>query len=157
MSISDYSQRDLFFMQLAIAEARKALVLGEMPIGCVIVSSDLQICATGYNRNIIDHDPTHHAEIVATSMYCQSLKNYRFPKETTMYVTLEPCMMCVGALLHARLTRLVVGARDSRAHSIHQTVDLFAGKHFNHKISVEYGVCELECQELLTSFFKERR
>jgi tRNA(adenine34) deaminase len=150
-------ERDKFFMNQALDLARNALAHGEVPIGCLLVDDNDRILGTGFNKTITCCDPTAHAEIVALRQACQHEKNYRLSKSVTAYVTLEPCLMCAGAFLHARLERLVIAAKDSRAHSIHKTIDLYSGQYGNHKISVEPGLCAIEAQEILTQFFKDRR
>ncbi|NBV28277.1 nucleoside deaminase [bacterium] len=145
------------FMQLALNQAELALAQNEVPIGCIIVNKQEELIGVGYNKPIACHDPTAHAEIECIRQACAQQKNYRLPPGCTAYVTLEPCLMCTGALLNARLDRLVVATRDTRQNSIHQHMDLFQSHFFNHRIIVEYGCLEERAKALLTQFFQERR
>lgn len=150
-------ESDQFFMKQALVLAQQAESLGEVPIGCVLVSADGVIIGEGFNQPIMSHDPTAHAEIIALRKACLDIKNYRLHKSIRAYVTLEPCIMCAGALLNARVGRLVIGAKDSRSCSIHQQLDFYSGAFGNHKISTTYGVCKEEASLLLNRFFKDRR
>lgn len=149
-------KRDQLYMGLALEQARKAEQHGEVPIGAVIVSPE-GLYASGFNQPCLSHDPTAHAEIIALRQACLKKENYRLGKDFTLYVTLEPCMMCAGALLQARLGRLVFGAEDSRPQSIHRQYNLFQSESFNHQITTHSGVRSQECQQLLTEFFARRR
>lgn len=144
-----------FFMQEAYREAEKAYAIGEVPIGAIIVR-DGEIIARGYNRSIIDADPTAHAEIVAIRAACQTDANYRLP-DTTLYATLEPCMMCSGALLHARISKVVYGAGDSRNGAMGTNLNVNDFESFNHKVEIIPHILQDECSELIKRFFKERR
>lgn len=146
---------DSAMMQRAYALAQQAQRLGEVPVGCVITLDD-NIIAEGFNQPIAGCDPTAHAEIVALRKASQAVQNYRLIN-TTMYVTLEPCVMCIGALVHARVKRLVFGASDPKAGAVVSQFNLAASDVLNHKIVVQSGVMEEECGELLRAFFKERR
>lgn len=146
-----------YFMNLALEEAEKALQSGEVPVGCIIVGPDNQIIAKGYNSPISTNDVTAHAEVLALKQACQSIKNYRFPKGTRVYVTLEPCLMCTGALLQARISSLHIATIDSRKNSIHREIDLFNSHYFNHKIEIHYGIKQTESKNLLDNFFSQRR
>ncbi len=148
---------DTFFMEKALELAHKAYNSGEVPIGCLIVSDRGEILGQGFNQPIAQNDPTAHAEIIALRQACQLKNNYRLEKSMTMYVTLQPCLMCAGALLQSRIGRLVIAALDSRPHSIHQSVNLYSGQFGNHQIIQEQGCCAQQAQELLEKFFKERR
>ena len=150
-----FSSNDESFMKAALAEAKIAARVGEVPVGAVIVRNG-EIIGRGLNRPIQDHDPTAHAEIVAIRSAAAADSNYRLPG-TTLYVTLEPCPMCVGAMLHARVSRLVFGAYDPKAGAAGSVIDLAADKRFNHVIEVNGGLQEDACGELLRRFFASRR
>jgi tRNA(adenine34) deaminase len=146
-------------MRQALDQAHNAWLVGEVPVGAVIVrtgANGRQVIATGYNRPITDHDPTAHAEIVALRHAAQLLGNYRLP-ECEVYVTLEPCAMCAMALLHARVKRVVYGARDPKAGAAGSVIDVFGTAALNHHTAVEGGVLEVAAGELLRSFFAEKR
>jgi tRNA(adenine34) deaminase len=143
-------------MQLALAQAAQAQQLGEVPVGAVLVDAQGELLATGFNRTIIDHDPTAHAEIVALRVGAKQLQNYRLPG-ASLYVTLEPCAMCLGAMLHARLARVVFGAPDPKTGVCGSVLNLALEKQLNHHTQVEGGVLAQECGDTLRQFFKERR
>ena len=146
-------------MRLALDQAQNAWLVGEVPVGAVIVRdtpSGRQVLATGYNRPITEHDPTAHAEIVALRHAATLLGNYRLP-ECELYVTLEPCAMCAMALLHARFKRVVFGARDPKTGAAGSVLNLFEFKPLNHHTELAGGVLEAECGQLLRDFFEERR
>lgn len=149
------NEHDLEFMQLALVEAQKARALGEVPVGAVLVS-DNQVIATGHNQPICNNDPSAHAEVAALRAAGQNLSNYRLPN-TTLYVTLEPCMMCCGAIMHARISRVVYGAADAKTGCVHSVLNLFDNPQLNHHTMVEGGVLAEECAQVLKDFFKERR
>ena len=149
------NEQDLEFMQLALVEAQKARALGEVPVGAVLVS-DNQVIATGHNQPINNNDPSAHAEVVTLRVAGQNLSNYRLPN-TTLYVTLEPCMMCCGAIMHARISRVVYGAADAKTGCVHSVLNLFDNPQLNHHTMVEGGVLAQECAQVLKDFFKERR
>lgn len=142
-------------MSLALEQAREAAAAGEVPVGAVVVR-DGEVIATGRNSPVGDSDPTSHAEIVALRAAARALGNYRLDG-CTLYVTLEPCAMCVGAMLHARLQRVVFGARDPKTGAAGSVVDLFAQRRLNHRTVVEGGVLADECGALLAQFFRDRR
>jgi tRNA(adenine34) deaminase len=146
---------DAIFMQLAINEAARALELGEVPVGAVVVRDGVVI-ATGYNHPIATHDPTAHAEIMALRAAARVLGNYRLPG-CELYVTLEPCAMCSGAMMHARLARVVYGAGDPKTGACGSVLDLFAHGTLNHHTEVTGGVLAGECGALLKDFFAARR
>jgi tRNA(adenine34) deaminase len=142
-------------MRIALDQAQNARLVGEVPVGAVIMRAG-QVIATGYNRPITEHDPTAHAEIVALRHAAQLLSNYRLP-ECELYVTLEPCAMCAMALMHARFKRVVFGARDPKTGAAGSVVDLFAQAQLNHHTAVAGGVLADECGAVLREFFAERR
>ena len=146
---------DRFFMQLAIAEARKAEEKGEVPVGAILVR-DRRIVGAGHNRPIGMLDPTAHAEILALRQAASRLGNYRLPG-TTLYVTVEPCAMCAGALVHARVSRLVFGTTDLRAGAVETHFQIVTERALNHRVEVTSGVLADECRALLQRFFQERR
>jgi tRNA(adenine34) deaminase len=147
---------DIEWMQQALAQAEQAQQLGEVPVGAVLVDAQGQLLATGFNRTIIDHDPTAHAEIVALRTGAKQVQNYRLPG-ASLYVTLEPCAMCLGAMLHARLARVVFGAPDPKTGVCGSVLNLALEKQLNHHTQVEGGVLAQECGDTLRQFFKERR
>jgi tRNA(adenine34) deaminase len=143
------------WMQIAISEANLAKNLGEIPVGAVIIQND-KLIAKAHNQPILNHDPTAHAEVEALRKAGRKLKNYRL-SGTTLYVTLEPCAMCLGAMMHARIERVIFGASDPKTGVCGSKVDLTSEAFFNHRIRVEGGVLEKETKNLLQSFFKSRR
>ena len=146
---------DAHFMRLAIEQARLAAAAGEVPVGAVLVRAG-QVIATGRNAPIAGHDPTAHAEIAALRDAARYRNNYRLP-DCELFVTLEPCAMCAGAILHSRIARVVYGARDPKTGVGGSVVDLFAVERLNPHTVVTGGVLAEECGELLTSFFAARR
>ncbi len=144
------------FMQQALFQARLARAQGEVPVGAVVVGRDGGVLGRAHNMPIAANDPTAHAEIVALRRVAESCANYRLPG-TTLYVTLEPCAMCLGAMLQARVERLVFGAADPKSGAAGSVVDLTNVPLFNHHIEVVGGVLAAECGALLSDFFKERR
>jgi tRNA(adenine34) deaminase len=149
------SSQDESFMRLALEQAKKAAGAGEVPVGAVLVQ-DNQVIGSGFNQPIMLNDPSAHAEMMAIRSAAQTLKNYRIP-ESTLYVTLEPCAMCCGMMLHARVKRVVFGAPDPKTGMAGSVTNLFALKEINHQTEVEGGVLAEECRELLREFFKQRR
>ena len=147
--------QDIHWMHLALQQAAQAAQAGEVPVGAVVVK-DGQLIATGHNRCIRDHDPSAHAEVVALRAAARVLGNYRLDG-CELFVTLEPCAMCSGALLHARLARVVYGAADSRAGAAGSLLNLFAMPAINHQTAVQGGVLAQECAAVLQEFFKFRR
>ncbi|MDR1310701.1 MAG: tRNA adenosine(34) deaminase TadA [Burkholderiaceae bacterium] len=143
------------WMLLALREAEKAQSVGEVPVGAVVVMGG-QFVSCGYNQPVSSSDPTAHAEVVALRAAGQILGNYRLP-ECDVYVTLEPCAMCVGAMIHARVRRVVFGARDPKTGACGSVVDLFAQEKLNHHTTVTGGVLQAECTEILRAFFSVRR
>jgi tRNA(Arg) A34 adenosine deaminase TadA len=146
---------DVEFMRLAIAAARVAGQRGEVPVGAVLVK-DERVVATGGNAPIGLHDPTAHAEIAALRAGGAALNNYRLD-DTVLYVTLEPCLMCAAAIVHARVRRVVFGAFDPKAGAAGGMIDAFALKGLNHRVDVFGGVLEKECGALLSGFFDSMR
>jgi tRNA(adenine34) deaminase len=146
---------DLDAMQAALAEALTAASAGEVPIGAIVVREGMVI-AGGQNRVMRDCDPTAHAEIVAMRAAAEALGNYRL-NGCTLYVTLEPCAMCAGAMIHARLDRLVFAAADPKAGAAGSVISLINHPRLNHQMQVEQGILADESSELLKSFFRERR
>jgi len=150
-----WSPADEQFMRAALGEAEIAASNGEVPVGAVVVRNG-EIIGRGLNRPLQDHDPTAHAEIVALRAAALAEQNYRLP-DSTLYVTLEPCAMCVGAMLHARVSRLVFGAYDPKAGAAGSVLDLADHRQLNHRIEVNGGLFEDQCSALLKRFFEARR
>lgn len=146
---------DIFWMQRALALAAQGELLGEVPVGAVIVR-DGQVLGEGFNQPISACDPSAHAEIVALRAAAQQTQNYRLP-EATLYVTLEPCTMCVGALVHARIARLVYGTTEPKAGAVESQSRLLDSSFYNHRVVQQGGVLSLECQHQLSHFFQQRR
>ncbi len=149
------TERDRHFMRLAQAAADEARAAGEVPVGAVLVRGD-EVIATGFNHPIGAHDPSAHAEMAALRAAGAALGNYRLPG-CELYVTLEPCLMCAGAIMHARISRVVYGARDPKTGACGSVVDAFSNAQLNHHTSVQGGVLESECGDALRAFFAERR
>jgi tRNA(adenine34) deaminase len=149
------ASRDEAFMGLALEQARLARAADEVPVGAVLVSRD-EVIAVGANRPVASHDPTAHAEIEVLRAAGRSLASYRLT-DTTLYVTLEPCVMCASAIVHARVRRLVFGAWDPRAGGAGSITDVFALPGLNHRVDVFGGVLMDECAQLLQEFFAQRR
>jgi tRNA(adenine34) deaminase len=150
------SEDDIGWMYRALALADQARDAGEVPIGAVLVSTDGEILGEGFNRVIADADPTAHAEIVALREAAGRLGNYRLPG-TTLYVTLEPCSMCAGALINARVRRVVYGADDLRAGAHHSIFEVLTCPDLNHRCEVTRGVLAEASAEMLRDFFRQRR
>lgn len=146
---------DEHFMREALALARQAEALGEVPVGAVVVK-DGAVIGRGYNQPVSAHDPTAHAEIVAMRDAAARIGNYRLAG-CELYVTLEPCVMCAGAIMHARVKRVVYGAADPKTGACGSVVDLFAEARLNHHAAIVPGVLAGECSALLTAFFSRRR
>lgn len=149
-------REDAFWMQQALAYAQRGAQLGEVPVGAVLVNAG-KLIGAGFNQPIMHHDPTCHAEIVALRQACQRLNNYRLPLGSTLYVTLEPCTMCFGALIHARLSRLVFATVEPRAGMLGSQLNLAAYPFYNHKLTVHQGLGAEQSSRMLKSFFKQRR
>lgn len=149
------SERDTHWIRHALKLAQQAEQEGEVPVGAVIVRED-KLVSEGWNQPIVGHDPTAHAEIMALRAAGRMESNYRLPG-STLYVTLEPCVMCVGAIMHARIERVVYGASDPRAGAAGSAFSLLNSNQFNHTVDIQGGVLERECGEILQNFFKARR
>jgi len=149
-------QDDERWMLHAISLAKQAEQNGEVPVGAVIVK-DGELLAEAYNNPIQASDPTGHAEINVLRKAAKIIENYRIVGDTTLYVTLEPCVMCAGAMVHARINRLVFGAFDPRTGCAGSVFSLVNNEKLNHQLEVTGGVLELQCGELLKSFFRQRR
>ncbi len=148
--------RDQRLMLLAMEQARAAEGAGEVPVGAVIVSPEGEVVARGENRVLRDSDPTAHAEMVALRAAGRALGNYRLPG-CTLYSTLEPCSMCSGAILHARVARLVFAASDPKAGACGSVLDVMNHPRLNHQVELVAGVLAEECGQMLTEFFRARR
>ncbi|MDX1460860.1 MAG: tRNA adenosine(34) deaminase TadA [Xanthomonadales bacterium] len=146
---------DQDWMRHALDRARRAEDIGEVPVGAVVVQ-DGKIIGEGWNRTIAGHDASAHAEVVALRDAGRRVGNYRLPG-CTLYVTLEPCVMCAGAMIHARIGRLVFGARDPKTGAAGSVFDVISDPRHNHAITAEGGCLEAECGELLRAFFRNRR
>jgi tRNA(adenine34) deaminase len=149
------NEADTGFMELALAQARAAAEAGEVPVGAVIVK-DGEVVAEGQNRNLRDHDPTAHAEIVALRQAASRLGNHRLGG-CVMFATIEPCAMCAGAMVHARLARLVYGASDPKAGAAGSVLEVLNHPLLNHRMEVTSGVLGERCSEILREFFQSRR
>jgi tRNA(adenine34) deaminase len=148
-------EADIQFMQEALAEARTAAMAGEVPIGAVLVH-DSNILARSGNRTIRDGDPTAHAEIVVLRRAARLLGNYRLA-DTTLYVTIEPCSMCAGAMIQARVPRLVYGADDPKGGAVRSCFEILSHSRLNHQVEVSSGVLATDCAAVIRSFFAARR
>lgn len=146
---------DELWMEEALRQAQRALEAGEVPVGAVVVCEGKAV-GQGFNRNLLDGDPTAHAEMMALRHAAQTLGNHRLP-QCEMYATLEPCPMCAGALVHARLRRLVYGADDPKAGAVHSVLPVLNHPGLNHSMQVEGGVLAGRCAEMLQAFFRARR
>ncbi len=149
------AELDRQFMQQALDQAKLAAIAGEVPVGAVLVRGG-KVISTGFNKPITNSDPSAHAEMMAIRAAAQDEANYRLPG-TTLYVTLEPCTMCAGAMLHARVDRVVFGASDPKTGAAGSVLNVFSEKQINHQTQVEGGIMGDECGQVLRDFFKERR
>jgi len=147
---------DEFYMNLALREADKAVKINEVPVGAVIVDKKSCVIGYGFNRPISSNDPTSHAEINAIRMASGGLKNYRLI-DTTLYVTIEPCIMCMGAIIHARIKRVVFGAKDLKWGAVNSLYTMADDKRLNHQTEIRSGVCENKAKKIIKDFFKNRR
>lgn len=150
-----YSDRDSYFMQLAIDQARAAAQINEVPVGAVIVMND-QVIANGFNQPITTSDPSAHAEIVSLRAAALFIKNYRLVG-SEIFTTLEPCAMCAGAILQARCKRVVFGAYDEKAGAAGSVVNLFSNQRLNHHTTIHGGISQQTCAKLLQDFFRAKR
>jgi tRNA(adenine34) deaminase len=153
--IASANDADVHYMRLALEEARRAESTGEVPVGAVVVLAE-EVVATGCNRSITDHDPTAHAELVALRQAAARLVNYRLTG-ATLYVTVEPCAMCAGAAMLARISRLVYGCDDPKGGAVRSIYQIADDPRLNHRIAVVAGVLSDDCSTLLRNFFQERR
>ena len=151
----DQEKDDIFFMKEALKQARKAGKIGEVPIGCIIVQNG-QIIARGYNRRNTDKTTLAHAELAAIKKASKAVGDWRL-EDCTLYVTLEPCQMCAGAIVQARMKRVVAGAMNPKAGCAGSILNLLQVERFNHQVEFEHGVLEEECSAILQNFFKELR
>ncbi|MCX8011912.1 MAG: tRNA adenosine(34) deaminase TadA [Desulfobacterota bacterium] len=145
-----------FYMKVALGEAFKAYELGEVPVGAVIVSEQGEILSQAHNQTIQQSDPTGHAEIIVLRNASRVLKNYRLNK-TRIYVTIEPCIMCVGALIHARVEEGIFGAYDPKWGGLSSLYKLGDDPRLNHRVKFTPGILKEECSEIIQCFFKEKR
>lgn len=144
------------YMHLALEQAELARAAGEVPVGAIVVDADGKVIGSGFNQPIGTHDPSSHAEIKALRDAAQRIGNYRLPG-CSLFVTLEPCVMCVGAILHARIARVVYGATDPKTGAAHSVLRLFDEGQINHQTRIEGGMLAETCANLLRDFFAERR
>lgn len=154
--MSSTETNDEYWMQFAYEQANLAASQDEIPVGAVIVSQN-KVIGSGYNAPIKLSDPTAHAEIQALRSACQAIDNYRLPDDATLYVTLEPCTMCVGALIHARIKKVVFATTEPKAGSLVSARRLLENGYYNHKFVFEQGCMQAECSLQLSEFFKQRR
>jgi len=154
-SAPGFQAEDEKWMRMALKAAKSAADQGEVPVGAVLVKDGSLIAAAG-NQPILLHDPTAHAEIRVLRTAAQQFHNYRLPG-STLYVTLEPCLMCIGAIIHARVERLVFGAVDPKTGAVCSLYPIGTDKRLNHPLAITSGILEAECSELLRNFFKEKR
>lgn len=155
MTVISQQAIDIYWMNEARRLAEYAAQQGEIPIGAVLITDEKRL-AVGWNQSILTHDPTAHAEMVALRAAALTVKNYRLPN-TTLYVTLEPCTMCAGALIHARVQRVVFGAYDPKTGAAGSRFDVLRDTRHNHHIECVGGILETECAETLKQFFRNRR
>lgn len=146
---------DTFYMKEAIRQAKKAYKIKEVPIGCVIVQGD-KIIARGYNKRNTKKNTLAHAELLAINKASKAIGDWRL-EDCTMYITLEPCQMCAGAIVQSRMKRVVIGSMNPKAGCAGSIINLLEMKEFNHQVELEIGVLEKECTELLQQFFRELR
>ena len=151
-----WAVEDINWMQQALNLAKQGAAREEVPVGAILVHNQ-QIIGQGFNEPIGRHDATAHAEIIALRDACTRLNNYRLPLQTTLYVTLEPCTMCIGALIHARVDRLIYAASEPRAGMVGSQMNLAAESFYNHRIQVYKGLCREHSSQMLKAFFRQRR
>ncbi|MCW8930651.1 MAG: tRNA adenosine(34) deaminase TadA [Gammaproteobacteria bacterium] len=155
MSLLEVTSSDEAWMRHALTLANKAAELGEVPVGAVLVRDGL-LLSEGWNQPIMNSDPTAHAEIMAIRSAAKSVNNYRLPN-TTLYITIEPCSMCAGAIVHSRIARVVFGASEPRAGAAGSAINLLQNEQFNHQVEVIAGVLAEDCGLVLKNFFAMRR
>lgn len=156
MSQEEVDETDVYWMNKALELAQKAGDSDEVPIGAVLISENNQCIGEGWNQPISAEDPTAHAEILALRDAAKQLNNYRLP-DTTLYVTLEPCPMCAGAIVQARIKRVIIATPDPRTGSAGSVFNLLNSPHLNHRVAVTTGVLQQECSSLLKTFFLNKR
>ena len=156
MTLQYWQSEDFTYMRQALQLAERGARLGEVPVGAIFVN-DEKVIGAGFNQPINSSDPTAHAEIVALRQACVHLQNYRLPADTTLYVTLEPCTMCVGALIHARVARLVFATYEPRAGMVVSQLNLPANEFYNHVIKVQSGLLAEDSRKMLKDFFRNKR
>ena len=144
------------FMNVALSEARKAGQKNEIPIGAVVVAENDELLSAAHNRTILLRDPTAHAEMLALRAAAEKIRNYRLLK-TALYVTVEPCPMCMGALMHARVSRVVFGTRDPKWGAAGSLYNFAEDDRFNHQPEIIEGICRSECKKLIQDFFRQKR
>ncbi len=145
-----------FYMNLALKEAARAAKIDEVPVGAVIVDKKNNVIGYGYNSPISSNDPTSHAEINAMRMASKVLKNYRLI-DTNLYVTIEPCIMCMGAIIHARVKRVIFGAKDAKGGAVSSLYAMADDKRLNHNPKIISGICEDKAKKIIIDFFKNKR
>ena len=156
-TMNSFNDFDVACMTRALQLANDAATLNEVPVGAILVANNsLQIIGEGFNKPISTNDPTAHAEIIAIRHAAQIISNYRLVN-TTLYVTLEPCVMCAGALLHARINRLIFATPDPKAGAIGGAINLYSAATWNHNIQCQHGLLAEPCRDILRNFFKARR
>ncbi len=154
---NNFTDFDISCMNRALQLANSAAAMNEVPVGAVLVTNqNSKIIGEGFNKSISTNDPTAHAEIIAIRQAAQKINNYRLIN-TTLYVTLEPCAMCAGALLHARINRLIFATLDPKSGAISSAMKLYSAAAWNHRVSCEYGLLAEPCGHILREFFKARR
>ena len=144
-----------YYMSLALKEAKKAKEIDEVPVGCIIVKDD-KVLARAYNKKISKKDPTAHAETECIRKACKKENSY-YLNDCEMYVTLEPCIMCTGAIIQSRLKKVYIGTKDPKGGSIESSINLYTIKNINHYPEIEIGILQEECSKILKDFFKEKR
>jgi tRNA(adenine34) deaminase len=147
---------DSFWMSKAYEFALLAKEMGEVPVGAILIDDDNHCLSSGYNQMIRQNDPTAHAEMLAIRMACQSVHNYRL-ENTTLYITLEPCAMCAGAIIHSRIKRVVFATRDFKTGAAGSVINLFKPFLLNHKVQVDEGILQTRCAHLIKEFFVAKR
>ena len=152
----DHDAQHIAYMRAALAQARQAARLHEVPVGAVLVSAEGDILAKAHNRTICNHDPSAHAEMLAIRQAAAQRQNYRL-LNTTLYVTVEPCLMCMGAIIHARIQRIFFGTRDPKWGAAGSLYNLGEDRRLNHHPEIVEGLLLDECRELIQGFFRERR